>query len=105
MIAIVVRNAYIEDENHIVTNSTNYKILKKVKSPSCLILNYGAFLGSRHLQYMDAKEFESENDDTIWHSDDAILTCLQNGKAWIGYLTSNTLPESPVPCVTAAYMK
>jgi len=83
LIAIVIRDAYIEDEFHNVTKSSNYEILKNGKRPSCLIVNYGTFLGSRHLQYMDAKEFESENDDTIWHSNDAIITCLQNGKAWI----------------------
>ena len=32
---------------------------------------------------MDAEAFETENDDTIWCSNDDILNDLQNGKAWI----------------------
>ena len=83
LIAIVIRDAYVEDKHHKVTTSVNYNILKKVKNTSCLILNYGNFMGSRHLQYMDAKEFETEHDDNIWCSNDDIYKALQEGRAQI----------------------
>ncbi len=83
LIAIVIRDAYVEDELHNVNTSINYSKLKKVKNASCLILNYGNFGGSRYLQYMDAREFETDYDDTIWHSDDDTYKALQEGTAWI----------------------
>jgi hypothetical protein len=46
-------------------------------------LNYGNFLGARHLQYTDPKDMEDPNDDTIWHSQDSIYNDLKSGKAWI----------------------
>lgn len=85
LIAVVVRDAYTEDKSHNVDYSTNYNILKKVKSPSSLILNYASFFGSRHLQYMgdDVIKFGTPQDDTIWCSNDEIYKDLMNGTARI----------------------
>ena len=83
LIAIVMRDAYVEDESHNVRNSVKYNILKKIKSPSCLILNYNIFLELRFLQYMDAEEFEKPDDDTIWSSMDNDYEALKNGNAKI----------------------
>lgn len=86
LIAIVIRDDYVEDELHNVTTSVNYNILKKVKKELCLTLNYGNFMGSRHLQYMDAIEFETDYDDTIWCSNDEIYKALMEGKARIALM-------------------
>lgn len=85
LIGIAIRDAYVEDEHHNVTTSVNYNILKKVKNEPCLILNYGNFRGSRHLQYMDddVTKFGAPYDDTIWCSIDGIYKVLMEGKAWI----------------------
>ena len=85
LIGIAIRDAYVEDEHHNVTTSVNYNILKKVKNEPCLILNYGNFRGSRHLQYMDddVTKFGAPYDDTIWCSIDGIYKALMEGKAWI----------------------
>ena len=85
LIGIAIRDAYVEDEHHNVTTSINYNNLKKVKNESCLILNYGNFMGARHLQYMDddVSKFGTTYDDTIWCSNDEIYKALMEGKAWI----------------------
>ena len=85
LIGIAIRDARIEDEHHNVTTSVYYNNLKKVKKESCLILNYGNFMGARHLQYMDDDviKFGTPDDDTIWCSNDEIYKALMEGKAWI----------------------
>ena len=85
LIGIAIRDAYVEDEHHNVTTSVYYNNLKKVKKESCLILNYGNFMGARHLQYMDDDviKFGTPDDDTIWCSNDEIYKALMEGKAWI----------------------
>lgn len=70
MIAIIIRDARIEDENHNVEESAKLKELREQVKPSCLILNYGNFRGTRHLQYTDYKDMTDPNDDTIWCSID-----------------------------------
>ena len=83
IIAVVIRDALVEDENHATSDSIHFKILKKLVNPSCMILNYGNFRGARHLQYTDQKDMQDSNDDTIWHSQDNIYDDLKNGKAWV----------------------
>lgn len=85
LIGIAIRDARIEDEHHNVTTSVYYNNLKKVKKESCLILNYGNFMGARHLQYMgdDVIKFGTPHDDTIWCSNDEIYKALMEGKAWV----------------------
>lgn len=85
LIGIAIRDARIEDELHNVTTSDKYNKLKKEKEASCLILNYGNFMGSRHLQYLDddVVKFGTTYDDTIWCSNDEIYKALMEGKAWI----------------------
>ena len=83
IIAVVIRDALVEGEDHVTSDSIHFKILKRLVNPSCLILNYGNFLGARHLQYTDPKDMEDPNDDTIWHSQDSIYNDLKSGKAWI----------------------
>ena len=83
MIAIIIRDARIEDENHNVEESSKLQKLKKLVKPSCFILDYGNFIGTRHLQYTDHKDMTDPHDDTIWCSQDDIYDDLKNGKVWI----------------------
>ncbi len=82
MIAVVIRDARIEDEKHNVEDSAKLKELRKLVKPSCLILNYGNYRGSRHLQFTDYKDMTDPDDDTIWCSQDDIYDDLKKGKAW-----------------------
>ncbi len=83
MIAVIIRDARIEDENHNVEESAKLHKIKIIVNPSCLILSYGNFRGTRHLQYTDHKDMTDPYDDTIWCSQDDIYDDLKNGKAWI----------------------
>lgn len=70
IIAVVIRDAFVEDEKHDVDYSTHFKILKKIVNPSYLILDYGNYEGTRHLRYMDDKDMTDLYDETIWCSID-----------------------------------
>ncbi len=83
LIAVIMHDAYLEDDNHVDNLSTNYNILTKKINESIIILEYGSFIGERHLKYMNHHEFETPYDDTIWCSNDNLHNDLITGKAWI----------------------
>ncbi len=70
LIAVVIRDAYVEDDNHNVDYSENFIFFQNTVKRPCLILDYGNFKGTRHLRYMNNEDMTDPNDDTIWSSID-----------------------------------